>query len=37
LDQRLEDRFVDLPQSHQAQMEAKGIQDADVGHAMAMA
>jgi hypothetical protein len=37
LDQRLEDRFVDLPQSHHAQMEAKGIEDAHVGHTMAMA
>jgi hypothetical protein len=36
LDQRLEDCVVDLPQSHYAQMEAKGIQDAGVGHAMAM-
>jgi len=37
LDQRLQDRFVDPPQSHHAQMEAKCIEDADVGHAMAMA
>ncbi len=37
LDQRLEDHIVDLPQSHYAQMEAKGVQDAGVGHAMAMA
>jgi len=36
-DQRLENRFVDLPQSHYAQMEAKGVQDAGVGHALAMA
>jgi hypothetical protein len=37
LDQRLEDRVVDLPQSHYAQMEAKGIQNTGVGNAMAMA
>jgi hypothetical protein len=37
LDQRRKDHFVDLPQAHDAQMEAKGVQDAGVGHAMAMA
>lgn len=37
MDQGLEDRFVDLPQSHHTQMEPKGIEDADIGHAMALA
>jgi hypothetical protein len=37
LDQRLEDRFVDLPQSHHAQMESKRVEDPNVWGAMAMA
>jgi hypothetical protein len=37
LDQRLEDRFVDLPQSHDAHAGAKRVEDANIGCAMAMA
>lgn len=37
LDQGLEDRFVDLPQSHYAYASAKGIEDANIRGAMAMA
>jgi hypothetical protein len=37
LDQGLVDPFVDLPQSHHAQTEPKCIEDADIGHAKAMA
>jgi len=37
LDQRLEHRFVDLPQSHDADPVAKGVEDAHVRGAMAMA
>ena len=37
MDQRLEDDFVDLAQSHYTQAGAKGVQDANVGCAMAMA
>jgi hypothetical protein len=37
LDQRLEDRIVDLPQSHHAQAGAKRVEEANVGHSMAMA
>jgi hypothetical protein len=37
LDQRLENRFVDLPQSHHPDTGAKGIENANVGRAMAMA
>jgi len=37
LHQRLEDRLVDLPQSHDAHEGAKGVEDANIGGAMAMA
>ena len=33
----MEDRFVDLPQSHHAQMESKRVEDPNLGGAMAMA
>jgi hypothetical protein len=36
LEQRLEDRFVDLSQSHHARVGAKRVEHANVGHAMAM-
>ena len=37
MEQRLEDRFIDLPQSHHAQVGSKGIEDANIRHALAMA
>jgi hypothetical protein len=37
LDQRLEDHSVNLPQSPHAQAGAEGVEDANVGGAMAMA
>jgi len=37
LDQRLEDRLVDLPQSQNTHVGAKGVEDANIGCAMAMA
>jgi len=36
LDQRLEDDFVDLPQSHDTDMLAKGVEDANVGYTLAV-
>jgi len=32
----LEDRFVDLPQSHHTHALAKSVEDANVGHTMAV-
>jgi hypothetical protein len=37
LDQRLENRFVDLPQSQDPHAGAKGVEDANIGSALAMA
>lgn len=37
LDQRLENRLVDLPHSHDPHPSAKGVEDPNVGRAMAMA
>jgi hypothetical protein len=37
LDQRLENRFVDLPQSHDPHAGAKGVENANIGCAVAMA
>jgi hypothetical protein len=37
LDQRLQNRFIDLPQAHDAHPGAKRIEDANIGGQMSMA